>query len=311
MYIVLLMYKYVSIDDCQATAKWFRDICSQFQTADFQIRGRTIIAPEGINSTIEVYREFVDEICAKIHANPLFSDMNIKTSQGTGSLFPRFSLKIRNEIVGTHFPEHIDPRVKTAPHLPVEELHRMYRQNQDFIVVDMRNDYEIACGYFEKTLNLGLKNSRDLMQALENNPLPKDKKIITVCTGGVRCEKMSAVLLDKGYDNVFQLENGIHAYMEKYPAQDFLGTLYTFDKRVVMDFGGKRAIVGECSKCHGKTEQFVDCANISCRQHFLLCHDCLAKYGHACSESCHAQSLNQNITKTQDEQNQNNHQHKN
>jgi len=116
----------------------------------------------------------------------------------------------------------------------------------------------------------------------------KEKKVVTVCTGGIRCEKMSAYLLSHGFKDVYQLENGIHTYMEKYPGKDFLGTLYTFDQRVVMDFGGKdREVIGQCGRCGVKTERYLNCGNLDCHAHFLVCKVCAPSEDNAfCSEEC-------------------------
>jgi UPF0176 protein len=151
----------------------------------------------------------------------------------------------------------------------------------------MRNDYEIASGKFPNTVNPGLQNSRDLPQALPKLEPLKNKKVVTVCTGGIRCEKMSAYLLSNGFEDVYQLEDGIHGYMEKYPGKDFLGTLYTFDQRHTMDFGGDRQVIGICKLCTAKTENYVDCANLNCHIHFLACNNCTDENGIGyCSTTC-------------------------
>jgi UPF0176 protein len=98
---------------------------------------------------------------------------------------------------------------------------------------------------------------------------------------------MAAYLLNKGFTDVHQLEGGIHSYMEKYPGKDFLGTLYTFDQRLTMDFGGSREVIGACYLCGGTTEQYADCANDSCHYHFLACTNCRDIAGRAyCSAEC-------------------------
>ena len=126
----------------------------------------------------------------------------------------------------------------------------------------------------------------DLPQAVEKLSSLKDKTVVTVCTGGVRCEKMSAYLMQQGFKDVYQLEDGMHGYMEKYPAQDFRGTLYTFDNRLVMDFGAQHEIVGQCLRCKSATEQYVNCANLACHLHFLVCSECNDERGVYCSEAC-------------------------
>jgi UPF0176 protein len=97
---------------------------------------------------------------------------------------------------------------------------------------------------------------------------------------------MSAYLLAKGFKDVYQLEEGMHAYMEKYPGEDFLGTLYTFDKRLTMDFGGDREIVGTCRLCTNKTEEYVNCGNDFCHRHFLVCQNCKGEEKTFCSDEC-------------------------
>jgi UPF0176 protein len=124
----------------------------------------------------------------------------------------------------------------------------------------------------------------------------KDKKILTVCTGGVRCEKMSACLLDLGFKDVYQLHNGMHAYMEKYPGENFKGTLYTFDNRMTMDFGGDREIVGKCHVCKSQTENYSHCAQPSCHAHLLICEGCSVEK-QFCDEKCKAKFESGVLTK--------------
>lgn len=270
-YRVLLFYKYVDIENPAAMMDRERSVCQVLN-----IKGRIIVAQEGINGTVEGTVEDTEKYIAHLRGDKRFRDMYIKESEGNGKAFPRLSVKVKPEIVSTKFPSHINPRKRTGKYLQPHDLKKMYDQNDDFVVVDMRNDYEIASGYFEKTVNPGLVSSRDLAkpEVIEKLKIHKDKKIVTVCTGGVRCEKMSAYLLDQGFENVFQLHNGMHGYMEKYPGQNFKGTLFTFDDRKVMDWGGDREIVGKCYKCDAATEQYENCANEVCHKLFLVCDKC-------------------------------------
>lgn len=282
-YQVLLFYKYVTLEDPAAFAADFRALCERHH-----LTGRVIIAEEGINATLEGQTERTEDFLKELLKDQRLKDMLVKRSEGTGEVFPKLSVKVREEIVGTHFPqEKADPRVRTAPHLTPEEMKLWLKSNEEFVIVDMRNDYEYAAGHFKNSINPGLANSRDLPEALPQLEPLKKRKVVTVCTGGIRCEKMSAFLMSNGFEDVYQLENGIHGYMEKYPGEDFLGTLYTFDGRVTMDFGGDREIVGSCYKCKSKTENYVNCANFDCHLHFLCCEECLSPEGAAyCSDTC-------------------------
>lgn len=283
MHTVLLFYKYVTIQDPHALAAWVRE-----EAQRRHLLGRCLVSEEGINGTFEGLDGDAEAFANDLLSQESLRDMNIKRSRGTGAAFPKLSVRVRKEIVGTRFSkEEADPEKKTAPHIKPEELKTLYESQADFVVIDMRNDYEYASGHFKGSIDPGLSAARDLPQALPKLEPYKNKKVITVCTGGVRCEKMSAYLLSHGFTDVSQLENGMHAYMEKYPGEDFLGTLYTFDQRVVMDFGGPREIIGKCYHCKATTERYVNCANYVCHRHFLVCDACADEQGRTyCSADC-------------------------
>jgi UPF0176 protein len=281
-YQVLLFYKYVTIEDPHKLMGDYKALCEKHE-----LKGRTIIAEEGINGTLEGTLENTEKFLEEFLHDDRFEDIHIKKSKGEGDSFPRLMVKVRNEIVGTRFPKEIDPRVQTAPHMSAEELHTLYEKQDDFIILDMRNSYEYASGHFENSLDPGMDASRQLPDIIKKLNVHHDKKIITVCTGGVRCEKMSAYLLQKGFKNVHQLDGGMHTYMEKYPEGHFKGTLFTFDDRLVMNFGGKREIVGKCKRCEAPNEQYQNCANAECNMLFLICNDCMSSEGPGfCSQRC-------------------------
>lgn len=281
-YQVLLFYKYVTIENPKELMGLYKALCGKYE-----LKGRTIIAEEGINSTLEGTVEHTEAFLKEFLADSRFSDMQIKRSKSDGNSFPRCMIKVRNEIVGTRFPKEVDPRVRTAPHMSADELHELYEKQDDFVVVDMRNSYEYESGHFANSIDPGMDASRELPEKLEKLRIHQDKKIVTVCTGGVRCEKMSAYLLHNGFENVYQLDGGMHTYMEKYPDGHFKGTLFTFDDRLVMDFGGEREIVGKCKRCGAANEQYQNCANAECNMLFLICNDCMSSEGPGfCGEVC-------------------------
>jgi len=269
-YEVLLFYKYVTIADPEVVAQRVQECATRLG-----LLGRVIVAQEGINATLEGRLSDTTLFLKDFLTDERFKGIDIKRSAGDGRTFPKLSVKVRTEIVGTRFTsEEADPRVKTAPRVGPDEIKKWYEANEDFVVIDMRNSYEFSSGHFVNAIDPGLRNSRDLPQAMERLVPFKEKKVLTVCTGGVRCEKMSAYLLNKGFREVYQLDGGIHSYMEKYPGQDFLGTLYTFDQRVTMDFGGERKVIGRCALCGTATERYVNCADDDCHLHFLACKAC-------------------------------------
>jgi UPF0176 protein len=280
-YQVLLFYTDQTIADPEGTSSWLRALAQTHA-----LTGRALVAEEGINATFEGKKEGTESFVREFKGDTRFKDVQIKTSIGTGESFPKLSVKVRSEIVGTRFPKEVDPRVKTAPHLSAEELKRWYQNEKDFVVVDMRNSYEFASGHFKNSIDPGLDNSRDLPTAMGRLEDIKDKTVLTVCTGGVRCEKMSANLMHEGFKDVYQLDGGIHTYMDKYPGEDFEGALYTFDNRLTMDFGGDRKIVGKCRLCGSATERYANCANNNCHLHFLTCEACTPDLSLANCGSC-------------------------
>lgn len=279
---VIIFYLYVTIDNPQETAQWLHGLAQKYN-----LLGRALVAGEGINATFEGTVEDTARFAQEFKKDERFANVWIKTSQGSGNSFPKLKVKVREEIVGTRFPKEVDPRKATAKHLPAEELKQWYESGKEFVVVDMRNSYEFASGHFKNAIDPGLGNSRELPDKIEELAHLKDKTVLTVCTAGVRCEKMSAYLLHTGFQDVYQLDGGIHTYMEKFPGEDFEGTLYTFDSRLTMDFGGEREVVGRCRFCDGKTERYVNCANTTCHLHFLVCETCVPEGQPVyCKEAC-------------------------
>ncbi len=282
---VLLFYKYIDVDAPEELAARVRTLATELT-----LTGRVIVAHEGINGTLEGTVENTETFVKRFFTDPRFADVQVKRSGGTGNSFPSLCVRVREEIVGTGLSqEEANPRVRTAPKISPEELRAWYEEQRDFVVVDMRNNYEFASGHFKNAVEPGISASRHLPLKVGKLAPLKEKTVVTVCTGGVRCEKMAAYLLHKGFKNVRQLDGGIHSYMEKYPGKDFLGTLYTFDQRLTMHFGGAREVVGKCHLCGRASEEYADCAEESCHLHFIACTNCRDAKGRVyCSHECRA-----------------------
>lgn len=287
---ILLYYKYVYIDDPKKLMEEQKALCK-----DLDLKGRIIVAKEGINGTVEGAVENTEKYIKEMSKDSRFNDVHWKKSEGTGKSFPKLSVKVRDEIVSLHLDkEDFNPNETTGKRLKPEDLKKWYENNEDFVIVDMRNDYELQVGKFDKTIFPGMKNFRDLPEQLKSIENLRDKKVLTVCTGGVRCEKASGYLVKQGFKDVYQLDGGMVSYMEKYPNSEFRGSLYVFDKRITMHFDDedKHQIIGKCKLCNKKCEQFVNCANKRCNKHFVCCDNCKHKDGKAfCSVSCFVRSI--------------------
>ncbi len=277
-YLVILFYKYVHISDPLKVKVWQESICHTLG-----LTGRCIIAQEGINATFEGRRESIGKYIKKLEEDTRFSDIHFKLSEGTGSAFPRLSIKVRSEIVSLSLGIcDIDPNRITGKRLSPEDLHEWIKNRKEFYIIDMRNAYEHKVGHFQGSILPPIQNFRDLPKILERIAHLKDKTVLTVCTGGVRCEKASGLLISEGFKDVYQLDGGIVIYMEKYPNEDFKGKLYVFDNRITMGFytdDPKHEIVGKCDCCGASSENYVNCSNDSCHRHFIACNKCVDEAG--------------------------------
>lgn len=287
MHQIVLFYKYTPITNPKALMDAQRDLCTELD-----LKGRLIIATEGVNGTFEGTKENIGKYISAMKADARFADIHFKLSEGTGDAFPRLSIKVRAEIVSSHLGEKdIDPRVTTGKYLQAEELHKWIHNGKEFYIVDMRNDYEFEVGHFVGSILPPLKNFRDLSGILPTLKSLKDKTVVTVCTGGVRCEKASGFLVKNGFNDVYQLYGGIVTYMERYPNEDFKGTLYVFDGRVTMGFNlsdSKHEVVGKCWFCEKPAEKYLDCAYLHCRgkRHFICCDECETNKEGYCGAIC-------------------------
>ncbi len=280
MFDIILFYKYVHIDNPEQLMIHQKEL-----QLKLGLKGRTIVAPEGINATMEGTSENIDLYLKDLFNDPRFANTHIKRSFDTsGNSFPKTMVKVRRELVSLGLDPScdIDPNVLTGIHLKPEELHQWIANDKEFYIIDMRNAYEHLVGYFKGSILPAMDNFRDLPKFLEQIQHLKDKTVLTVCTGGVRCEKASGYLLQQGFTKVYQLDGGIVSYMEKYPNEDFLGKLYVFDSRIAMGFYTddlKHEVVGKCWVCGETSERYTNCVVNDCNRKMIACQSCQDKLG--------------------------------
>ncbi|GAB4163549.1 MAG: rhodanese-related sulfurtransferase [Candidatus Dojkabacteria bacterium] len=285
---ILLFYKYILIQNPKEELKKQEALCKKLN-----LKCRIIIAKEGINGTLEGSKEATEQYISEMSKDSRFADIHWKKSVGTGKAFPKINIKVRNEIVSLQLgQEDFSPTQITGKYITADELHALYASGEEFYVVDMRNDYEQKIGHFENAILMPMKNFRELPETLKEIEHLKDKKVITTCTGGVRCEKASGFLVKHGFTDVYQLYGGMQTYMGKYPNQHFLGKLYVFDGRVVWGVNTEspeHQILSECELCGAKSDLYVDCSYSHCtnKRHFIACKECFDTDGKIfCSDEC-------------------------
>lgn len=270
-YQVLLYYKYISILDAEKIRDEHRELCVKLH-----LKGRIIIANEGINGTVEGTVSDTQKYIAAMGKSIYFKGISYKKSAGTGTAFPKLSVKYRPEVVTTKI-KNLNPRQVSGKYLTAKKLHEWFESGREFYIVDMRNDYEYISGYFENFIPSGIHNFYDLPDILPRLAHLKNKTVVTVCTGGIRCEKASGFLVDNGFNDVYQLKDGIVTYMEEYPNEHFKGKLYVFDGRMTIGFNTdspEHVVVGRCMHCTVSTDSYVNCEYDMCHYHYICCLAC-------------------------------------
>src|SRR5690606_9444276 len=187
---------------------------------------------------------------------------------------------------GLRDPHIIDPTKKTGVHLEPKEFLEM-KDRDDVVVLDVRSDYEHKVGHFKNAVTLDIENFRDFPEKINELAKYKDKKVLTYCTGGIKCEKASALLLHHGFSDVYQLHGGIIKYGKEAGGKDFEGKCYVFDNRIALDVNTVTPkVVSTCRNCGGTTPKMIKCANPECNEHFTQCDACGEALQGCCSTEC-------------------------
>ncbi|MFM6929558.1 MAG: rhodanese-related sulfurtransferase [Bdellovibrio sp.] len=279
---VTTFYKFLKIENPEAVNK---DL--ETKAEELGIKGLIILGTEGYNSTVsattaesfEAWKQFVRDYFHQ-------PDQFFKDSFSDKAPFRRFKVKIREEIVTTGIPEMTPPE-GVNHHLTPTEWNRVMKEETDYVMIDTRNWYEYQIGTFKGALNPNIEKFTEFPQYIEAQGIPKDKKMLIFCTGGIRCEKGILELQDKGYDNVFQLDGGIINYLKEYPNDQYEGECFVFDHRVALDQNLEPSKkFGLCPHCGQPSTIKVDCKR--CDSEALVCDACikLEFKKDTCSRNC-------------------------
>ncbi|ANC79352.1 rhodanese-related sulfurtransferase [Fictibacillus phosphorivorans] len=298
---VLLYYKYVPIDDPESYKDEHLKFCK-----DLGLLGRIIVAPEGINGTVSGTYEQTQIYMDHLKADPRFEDIVFKIDEVEEHAFKKMFVRHKKELVTWRFEDDVDPNQLSGKRLSPKEFYEAL-QDEDVIVIDGRNDYEYEIGHFRGAIRPDVKASRDFPKWVrENISQFKDKKVLTYCTGGIRCEKFSGFLLQEGFEDVSQLDGGIVTYGKDDEVQGKLwdGKLYVFDERISVPVNRTEedVVIATCYYC-GKTEdRYVNCANPECNKQHVCCTECEVKHKRSCSKECLDHPRNRYETEQKEQQ---------
>ncbi|WML26576.1 rhodanese-related sulfurtransferase [Neobacillus sp. OS1-33] len=292
-YRVLLYYKYVTIENPEEVTQEHLNACNEMG-----LKGRIIIAAEGINGTVSGTVEQTDAYIKYMDEHPLFAGTIFKIDESTEHAFKKMRVRCRPELVTLRLEDDVDPNVQTGKHLKPKDFFAEM-QKEETVVIDARNDYEYDLGHFRGAVRPDILNFRDLPQWIrENKQEFEGKKILTYCTGGIRCEKFSGWLLKEGFEDVSQLEGGIVTYGKDPEVQGDLwdGKLYVFDERISVPVNQKEhVVVGKDFYTGEPCERYVNCANPECNRKILCSEENEHKHLRSCSHECRVHPRNRYI----------------
>ena len=286
-YAILLYYKFVKVPDAEQFAQEHLAYCKELD-----VKGRILISDEGINGTLSGTIAQTEQYMKDLRANPLFSDIVFKIDEADGHAFKKIFVRYKKELVTFRVEDELDPNVITGEHLAPKDFYEMM-QRDDVVILDGRTGYEFDLGHFRGSIRPEVDSFKEFPDWIrENMSELKDKPILTYCTGGIRCEKLSGFMMKEGFQQVYQLDGGIVTYGKdpEVQGQLFDGKCYVFDERISVQINhtGEDIIVGRCHHCGQPADQFINCANDACHLQHICCEDCEAQHSGHCSDECEA-----------------------
>jgi UPF0176 protein len=283
---ILLFYVFTPLADPEAIRLWQRDLCESLG-----LKGRILISKDGINGTVGGELKAVKRYVRKTREYAPFGNIDFKWSEGTGDDFPRLSVKVRDEIVSFGAPGELEVTeggvVGGGVKLTPEQLHELVA-TKDVTFFDGRNSFEAAIGRFADAVVPNVGNTREFVAELDRGTYDhlKGEPIVTYCTGGIRCEVLSSLMVSRGFTEVYQLDGGIVKYGETFGDKGlWQGSLYVFDERKSLEFSEDAAVIGACYRCGTPTSRVENCSELTCRVQLVVCDE------HAEATACPAHPL--------------------
>lgn len=282
MFKVLLFYKYVEVPNPEQIVREHLDWC-----LENDIKGRVFFANEGVNGTVSGKTENIQKYKLHLRSYSLFSDIWFKEDDAEKHTFKKMHVRLKNEIVRGDLT---NVSIKNGgKRLKPEELINFYEEEKEFVIVDARNWYESKIGKFKNAITPQIKNFRQWKKVVDEDlHYLKNKTVVTYCTGGIRCEKASAYMIEKGFEDVYQLDGGIFTFIKKFPDTYWEGGMFVFDERRVVIPNTKDELkhIAECYFCGKPASYYINCHNVNCDKIIISCHECKLENEYCCSDEC-------------------------
>jgi len=274
---IILYYRFTPIVNPEVVRLWQKALAEKLH-----LRGRIIISGHGINGTLGGEIKDLKSYIKEFKALQIFKGTEFKWTDGSREAFPKLSVKVRDEVVtfGAADELRVSERgiVGGGKHLKPAEVHELLKKRgEDVVFFDGRSEYEAAVGKFKGAVVPKVRTAKDFIPELDSGKYDelKDRPVVTYCTGGIRCEILSALMKNRGFKEVYQIDGGIVKYGQEYGDEGLWeGSLYVFDGRMGTSFSDKAKDIGECVHCGGKTSNYENCANQACNDLILVCTEC-------------------------------------
>ncbi len=282
--VTLSFYQYYHLRNPQIFRDHFYILLSEVE-----VLGRIYVSYEGVNAQVSVPQHQVEAFKEAMQTITFLQDIRLNFAiEDDGKSFFKLIIKVREKIVADGLDDKTFDVTNKGIHLKAEEFNKLADQ-EDTIIIDMRNHYESEVGYFQNAILPDVETFREALPIVEDMLSDKkDKNIIMYCTGGIRCEKASAYYKHKGFKNVYQVEGGIIEYARRAAElgieNKFIGKNFVFDERL-----GERIspdIIAKCHQCGTPSDHHINCANDACHILFIQCPSCGEKYENTCSLKC-------------------------
>jgi len=283
MYEVILYYHFYDVEDPELLKDKHKAYCKELG-----VKGRIYISSEGINGTLAGTPEQVQAYKRHLRSIEGFEGTEFKTNKSDYIPFAKLICKVREEVVALHIDKEVDP-AKGARHISPDEWRKIMEEEreQDYVIIDVRNDYESKIGHFEGAITPDVGNFYEFPEWLDRADIDKDKKVLMYCTGGIRCEKFSVLMKEKGWDDVNQLHGGILNYAKEEGGKHFKGKCFVFDDRLVVPVNEEdMEPIARCEITGKPADTYINCANMECNKLFVCSEEGARKMEGCCSEEC-------------------------
>lgn len=281
-YFILAYYHFTPISNPQQEITAHKDFFK-----NREMTSRIYISEQGINGQMSGKREETEAYMKWMHANPLFENIPFKIQSHHENVFPRQIIKYRKQLVA--LDETVDMS-QIGEHVAPKEWKTLLDNEEKPILLDVRNTYEWQVGRFEGAVCPPCETFREFGQyakELKSQVDPQTTPVMMYCTGGIRCELYSSLLIKEGFKNVYQLEGGVINYGLKQGSEHWLGKLFVFDDRLTVPIStDETPVIGQCYHCQTANESYYNCANMECNHLFLCCSSCLSHFQGCCGEEC-------------------------